>query len=304
MVEKSVPLSEQELITYLETEDLPTTGNLDVLVRRCKNNNLPSTRIVKSGYVEHWEGKPNGLLNVCVERGLIHLQHVLCPRQYFSKHGKKINGETDENTSFVAILANCKDFGTEISILQKISQKYGATVWFTPKYHCEIAGEGIEYVWGFVKSIYRRIPLAMKKKKKDFENSVKNIFSGEKVKKEHVRRFSRRARQYICSYHVLHSTSMEDNNDESVSNMDIRNDKVSLKRLEYIVRQFKTHRCALDFDFKFIAAEVDTVKKESKTIQKRFAFELRKFIKVPHLKIFPGGHFTEKLCADDDRTNG
>ena len=28
-----------------------------------------------------------------------------------------------------------------------------------------------------------------------------------------------------------------------------------------------------------------------------------KFIKVPHLKIFPGGHFTEKLCADDDRTN-
>ena len=34
---------------------------------------------------------------------------------------------------------------------------------FTPKYHCKIAGEGIEYLWGASKRWYRRYPLKNKK---------------------------------------------------------------------------------------------------------------------------------------------
>jgi hypothetical protein len=30
---------------------------------------------------------------------------------------------------------------------------------FTPKYHCEMAGEGIEYAWGLIKRKFRALPL-------------------------------------------------------------------------------------------------------------------------------------------------
>jgi hypothetical protein len=170
-----VKLSDRELIDLLQAEDFPTTGSSQMLAFRCKNNNLPTTRTIKSGLFPHWEGKPKGLINVCVERGLVPLQQVLV-WQYYSKNGKKVNGEIDESTSLVSILEDCSDFKNEVSILQKVANKYNAYAWFTPKYHCEIAGEGIEYLWGYGKQIYRRVPM-VQKKKKQFEKLVKSIFS-------------------------------------------------------------------------------------------------------------------------------
>jgi hypothetical protein len=36
------------------------------------------------------------------------------------------------------------------------------SILFTPKYHCELAGEGIEYCWGATKQIFRKLPLKKK----------------------------------------------------------------------------------------------------------------------------------------------
>jgi len=44
---------------------------------RCKNNNLPVTRSVQTGHIPHWEGTSKGLINICVERGLVPLQKML-----------------------------------------------------------------------------------------------------------------------------------------------------------------------------------------------------------------------------------
>jgi hypothetical protein len=33
------------------------------------------------------------------------------------------------------------------------------SILFTPKYHCELAGEDIEYCWGAMKRIFRKLPL-------------------------------------------------------------------------------------------------------------------------------------------------
>jgi hypothetical protein len=107
---------------------------------------------------------------------LVPLQKLLVDKQYYTKQGKKVNGEIDERTSLVFILGECADFKNEVSVLQKIADKYNAVVWFTPKYHCEIAGEGVEYAWGYGKRIYRRVPMKEKKKKQDFESLVKMIF--------------------------------------------------------------------------------------------------------------------------------
>lgn len=124
--------------------------------------------------------------------------------------------------------------------------EYGAELWFTPKYHCELAGEGIEYAWGFMKGRYCRIPLRQKKRKEDFESCVKKVVSYEEVSVERVRRFSRRARRYITAYYVLHGQHVGGE----------ENYNVSFSKIEDMVKSFKVHRCALDFDFRFIEAEL------------------------------------------------
>ena len=46
----------------------------------------------------------------------------------------------------------------------------------TTKYHAEYAGEGIEYSWGASKAVYRRYPLASKKRKENFDKHVSKCF--------------------------------------------------------------------------------------------------------------------------------
>ena len=116
--------------------------------------------------------------------------------KYYSKEGKKVGeaGEVDLDTSYIHLLNHCKDFKNEQSQLEKIGAKYGYEIWFTPKYHCELAGEGIEYMWRCVKWIYHRIKKEKKSAKQMFEDCVKQIVNGNMVSAERIRRFSRRAR--------------------------------------------------------------------------------------------------------------
>jgi hypothetical protein len=44
---------------------------------------------------------------------------------------------------------------------------------FTPKYHCELVGEGIEYCWGAAKRMYQKLPrLNENKSWESFRKSV------------------------------------------------------------------------------------------------------------------------------------
>jgi len=101
-------------------------------------------------------------INICVVHGLCHLQKVLVRDLYYTKRGKKDAemGDIDESTSFVSILSDSAYFKKEFSILERIAERYNSMIWFTPKYHCEIAGEGVEYMWGYCKRLFRRVPLA------------------------------------------------------------------------------------------------------------------------------------------------
>jgi hypothetical protein len=72
------------------------------------------------------------------------------------------------------MLAKCEDFATEITHLEHIVSQIPAKcgdgeeinmIVFSPKFHCELAGLGIEFGWGLSKRYYRRmITLADKKK--------------------------------------------------------------------------------------------------------------------------------------------
>ncbi len=45
-------------------------------------------------------------------------------------------------------MANCLDFEKEESLLQVNGHEMEVLVDRTPKCHCELASEGIEYTWG------------------------------------------------------------------------------------------------------------------------------------------------------------
>jgi hypothetical protein len=59
----------------------------------------------------------------------------------------------------------CKDFQEEETLLQTMARKMGVMVDHTPKCHCELAGEGIEYSWGCAKNYSCRLPIKEKKYK-------------------------------------------------------------------------------------------------------------------------------------------
>jgi hypothetical protein len=72
------------------------------------------------------------------------------------------------------------------------------------KSHCELVGEGIEYSWGCAKNFHRQQPTKEKRKKENFGNMVRTFISQQVLTVERVRIFSRRARECIQAYRMLH----------------------------------------------------------------------------------------------------
>jgi hypothetical protein len=116
----------------------------------------------------------------------------------------------------------------------------------TPKCHAELAGEGIEYLWGRAKGTYRSLSLNQKKGKDTFKASVQYCLSDEVITRDRVRKFSRRARQYLIAYHAYDSKQL----DEQTLRDCAMYGPVAVDKL--INNEFKTHRCALDFDYKVV----------------------------------------------------
>ena len=80
----------------------------------------------------------------------------------------------------------------------------------TPKCHAELAGEGVEYVWACAKGAYRNMSLQQKKGKDNFKASVCFCLSEEVVTKVRVRKFARRARQYLMAYHAIDTQQLDE----------------------------------------------------------------------------------------------
>jgi hypothetical protein len=174
-------------------------------------------RVKELKKIEGWVGKPKGMLQILYERGFIDLQNVKKYRKDSKTQDLDADGKLKEELKpFILshLLRSCPDFASEKSALQKLAEAistddYNVSIEFTPKYHCEIAGEGIEYSWGFIKKIYRRAPLMAKRQNFLFEVK-KAIFE---VTKTRVRRFSGRVRKYMLAYEIIREepTAAEDN---------------------------------------------------------------------------------------------
>ena len=140
-------------------------------------------------------------------------------------------------------LAQCHDFRNELTAMEDLArrlsiQSSAVNIIYTPKYHCEIAGEGIEYSWDIFKKFYRKLLLSENKGVSNFRSSVRK--SVEHVNIQHVRKFTARARRYMLAY--MH---FDDSN--------IPAKVTSYDQIErFVKKESKAHRNVLDNDTGFL----------------------------------------------------
>ena len=90
---------------------------------------------------------------------------------------------------------------------------------------------------------------------------VRKCMSRDVLTTNHVRKFSKRAREYICAYQTLRQQQQQHEQEQQAENT-ISNATTTAEddtfatpvKIEKLVKMFKTHRCALDFDRGFIDA--------------------------------------------------
>ena len=123
--------------------------------------------------IEGWVGKPKGMLQILWERGFIDPSVPLSRyKRVPSKKKNEVDDDgnlTDDAKKFTLsyILANQPDFLAESTNLKFLADTLSCelssvSILYSPKYHCEIAGEGVEYLWGFGKKLFHQAPLAKK----------------------------------------------------------------------------------------------------------------------------------------------
>ena len=119
-----------------------------------------------------------------------------------------------------------------------------------------MAGEGVEYTWGVVKSVYRSKPIEMKSSRDKFIATLKQIIM-EKITKNNVRKFSKRARNFMICYEMLGTEDID-----KISKNEIENnlgtklisdeEHVGYEKIMQVTKTLRSHRGPLDTCTKYI----------------------------------------------------
>ena len=138
-----------------------------------------------------WCNKPKGMMQILYERGII--DPIISVDDYKEKGLKLRDGTYDTTRGYKSLTANLPDFISEVTKLQYYASILRVTVAMSPKYHPEVAGEGIEFCWGLSKAWYRKQPLREKKNKQKFNTLVENSMDPNSVLDvSHVRKCAQR----------------------------------------------------------------------------------------------------------------
>lgn len=237
-----VTLQQQRNHTKKELQEFATKNSVDL---------YEDKELINQG----WEGRPKGLMQVLWERGLIDTSSL----EQYTLEGRKnpITGQVNLQSSLRHILANCNDFKDEETALEYLGTQLGVTVTLTPKFHAELAGEGVEYSWAHSKSVYRRLPISQKKGRDNFKQLVRDCTCPETVlTKVRIEKFAARARAYICTYHHLEQQKQRAASQNSDNNASPKQQELLFSQIERLSKALRGHRCALDFDLGFIHSEL------------------------------------------------
>jgi hypothetical protein len=233
------------------------------LQEMARKRNISTDKDVQS-IQQGWEGKQKGLLQVLWERRWIDESKL----DEYKIIKKDDEGIVVDDESLEVMLASCLDFADEITELQAKGEEMEVRVIPTTKFHAEMAGEGIEYLWGVGKGWYRSKPLELIRKKASFLQLVHDVLDPESARtKKRAWSFSKRARAYICAYYAFEKGNIgRRDNQDLLKETDAQDDHLEKGSLEYwkieqMAKQFCTHRCAFYFDRGFCNGHILELKK-------------------------------------------
>ena len=242
------------MMIYLRASGVDTTHCRflkDGLVHLCTQHNI-NYIMTTQNIIPGWCGKPKDIPQILFERGYMDSKLVTTPRMMrYSKDGKKkyVNGKTKEmkdeykHYSLSYSLGCCPTFRDDKTDLEQLYDDISivngrSDILYTPKFHCKLDGEGIEYLWGAPKRFYRHQPINKKRSVVDFERLVK--LSLLMVTLAMSRRFLAKARGYMLIY-----THNELSEEDTIVEW-------TFKKNEKIHKQYCIHRDANCIDGKFI----------------------------------------------------
>jgi hypothetical protein len=87
------------------------------------------------------------------------------------------------------------------------------------------------------------------KKKEKFMSCMRKSLAQAILNQYHIMKFSKQAQEYICAYHTIMPKEIE----AAKPVTHLNDPMVTPMKIEKLVKEFKTHHCALDFDYSFIA---------------------------------------------------
>ena len=224
----------QDLQKELRERNINHEGSLEDLQARCKAAVPPipievSLPKVIPGYV----GKPIGFVELLWRRGFIDPSSNTIPSM----------------KPCVEMVNKLADFKGEKPWLCHIVEQLGGRVVFTPKSHCEIAGRGIEYIFGVSKIFFRERNAMLDNEKRVQQLQANVLLCLNKIGIETVRQCSRRAREYKLAYLELARTA------------DARDGALTMREIERMKREYKSKRSAYDQDAGFVRELVAIVRR-------------------------------------------
>ena len=199
---------------------------------RCNGIELAVEQLVVA---EGWMGAAKGLFQVLWERGWIYPynmhKYVQKPRStWLEADGKTVKEEflaEYQRYSLVHLMNECPDVKEEKSAMEKRAadllgrHNRNIEILVSTKYHCEMAGEGIEYGWGYAKKVFQSILLQQKRTKDDVWKGVEE--SLHKTSVDIMCRMSAKARRYMLTYRLF---------DEYGDNANFENEGISYTEIE------------------------------------------------------------------------
>ena len=246
-----------------------------------QNHNIP-IRFEQRKMKEGWMGKAKGMIQILYERGFIDTATQTKEQafSFYQVQGKKdANGNRILHTSLKHLITNLPDFKNESTLLQYCATQLLTRIECSPKYHPEIAGEGIEYCWGMAKNTYRSYPLSEKGNRSKFRRSVIKCMSDAVITKDRVRLFGRRKRRYMLAYlglekakESMHIHGNDGNGNENRGESmelpeGIHFPEMSCSLVERIVKVFskhhRSHRNIFDQDSEFIDSVAGWMRKSA-----------------------------------------
>jgi hypothetical protein len=235
-----------ELIQKLQERNIIVSGTYKKIKECCDENQI-QTFETQAKLVPGWKGKQKGIMQSLWEQGWINEATLT---DYTIDGKTDLLGVWQMNTSLKYLMANCTGFVEEESLLQSMGRQMGEIIDRTPKCHPDLVGEGIKYSWACAKNKYRLLPFGEWRSRDTFKECVKTCLSKRVLTKELIRKNSRTAHEYMCAYHGFYHQQQQET---QASNQQ----KITIPTMiESLVKKFKTHRCALDFDHGFIKAAI------------------------------------------------